>query len=84
MSTNLYWLPAPTNPPKPRELPFQLKKALADRFWGHDGSLYGSPVTLGQEYTLYVDGLADAGVEGAADLLAAIRAHGAVQLWIEE
>lgn len=82
MSTSLYWRPVPQDTPPARDLPYDLKKAISQRFWGHDGSLYGDEVELTQAHVMYLEGLRDAGVDGAADLIAAIRAHGAIELWI--
>lgn len=82
MSSSLYWRPAPKGVPEPRDLPEQLKKALANRFWGHDGSLLGEEVELDERIVPYLDGLSDGRVDGADDLIAAIRAHGEILLWI--
>lgn len=82
MSSNLYWRPVPKEQPPKRELPFELKKALAQRLWGHDGSLYGDAVDLDERIVPYLEGLADGGIVGASELLAAIREHGEVELWI--
>lgn len=82
MSSTLYWRPAPKDVPAPRDLPTGLKWALARRLWGHDGSLNGDEIELDEAIVPYLEGLADGGVEGAADLIAALRAHGTVLLWI--
>lgn len=37
---------------------------------------------VGKEFVWYLEGLADCGVEGADDLIAAIRTHGSVIVWI--
>ncbi len=88
MSTNLYMRPVPREQPPAEELPFGLKKAISQRLWGHDGSLYGDEVEVGPSMVPYLEGLADGGSgeisAGATELLAAIRTHGAVTLWIGE
>jgi hypothetical protein len=84
VSSSLYWRPAPTDRPAPRDLPEGLKKALANRFWGHDGSLFGDEIELDERAVPYLDGLSDGRVDGAGDLIAAIRAHGKILLWIGE
>lgn len=83
MSTDLYWRPAPKDVPSGEDLPYALKKALARRLWGHDGSLRGGHIEVGKEIVPYLEGLADGGVEGAAQLINLIRAHDVVELWIE-
>lgn len=82
MSSSLYWRPAPKNVPPARDLPESLKKRISQRLWGHDGSLNGDEIEIGKEMLPYLEGLDDAGAEGAADLIAAINAHGRVLLWI--
>lgn len=68
------------------ELPFGLKKAISQRLWGHDGSLYGDEREIGPSMVPYLEGLADGGnaevAEGATVLLDALRVHRAVVLWI--
>jgi len=84
MSSSLYWRPVPRDIPPAEELPYQLKKALSVRLWGHDGSLYGDKVELNKATPIipYLEGLADAGVEGAEELIRAINIHDAVVVWI--
>lgn len=84
MSTNLYWRPAPREVPAPRDLPEGLKKAIANRLWAHDGSLFGHEIELDERVVPYLDGLSDGSVDGADDLIGAIRAHGKVLVWIGE
>ena len=81
MSTSLYWRPSP--PPTDRsELPFQLKKAISQRYWGHDGSLWGDEQEIGKDDLPYLEGLADGMVDGAEELIEAIRKHGSVLIRI--
>lgn len=82
MSSTLYWRPAPKDVPPAESLPFELKKAIARRLWDHDGSLHGDEVTIGSDMVPYLEGLEDAGVDGAVELIKAIRDHGSVLLWI--
>lgn len=86
MSSSLYWRPAPKDPPPRRHLPFGLKKAIAQRIWGHDGSLYGDAVEIDLSWTMYFEGLRDAGnseiAEGAREVLAALAEHGKIELLI--
>ena len=83
MSTNLYYRPLPAEPDK-IELPFELKKAIAQRFWDHDGSLYGDEVRFDSQDIPYLNGLKHAGIRGAAQLINAIETHRAVKVWIGE
>lgn len=82
----MYWRPAPKEQPPAEELPYALKKAIAQRLWGHDGSLNGEEVELGPEIVPYLEGLVDGGngevSEGAKDLIAAIAVHRRVLIWI--
>jgi len=86
MSTSLYWTPAPRDVPPAEGLPYELKKAIAQRLWGHDGSVYGEKVELSRATAIipYLEGLADAGVDGAAELIRAINTHDSVLVWIGE
>lgn len=84
MSTDLYWKPAPVVPEGAR-LPIALKYPLARLLWDHDGSLHGEPCIIGVRNTHvvgFLDGLAAAGVEGAAELAEAITKYGNVEVWI--
>lgn len=84
MSTSLYWRPAPKEVPPARVLPYELKKAIAQRMFGHDGSLCSDEIEVGTESLPYLEGLADGRVEGAAELIGAIHLHGSVLLRIGE
>lgn len=81
MSFGLYYRPVPKEIPPAIDLPVDLKYPLARRFLGHDGSLRGE-MTVTREHIPYLEGLADGGTEGAAELIAAVREHEAVELWI--
>jgi hypothetical protein len=52
-----------------------LRDAICDRY-GHEGELDTGAVE-------FLDGLAAAGVEGAAKLIAAIEKHGRLRFWKE-
>lgn len=85
MSSTLHMQPVPRLRPKSEQLSFYLKKVIARRFWEHDGSLSGDKVRI--EYSDlavrgYLEGLVDAGVEDAEELLTAVVQHGAVDVWI--
>jgi hypothetical protein len=78
----MYWRPAPKEEPPVQDLPYELKRAVAQRFWGHDGTLHGDDYALSKEDIPYLEGLADAGIDGATELIEAIRQHGRVLVWI--
>lgn len=82
MSTSLFWKPAPINEPEPETLDYDLKKAIAPRVWDHDGSIYGPEILFDKTRIPYLQGLADAHVDGAQELIDLIVDHGAVILWI--
>lgn len=69
MSSTLKWRPLGGG----KALPTALKFALDKRGWSY-------PVTIGDGELSYLQGLCDAGVEGAETLLAAIEKHGEVEL----
>ncbi len=46
MTTTLYWRPTPKDQPAATDLPYPLKRPLAQRYWNHDGSLYGDAIEL--------------------------------------
>lgn len=78
----MYWRPAPKEEPPAHDLPYELKRAVAQRFWGHDGTLHADDHLLSKEDVPYLEGLADAGVDGATELIEAIRQHGRLLVWI--
>jgi hypothetical protein len=86
MSSSLYWRQAPREAPPANRLPYGLKKALARRYWDHDGSLPGDLTELGKSSLDYLEGIRDGADEqtsqGAAELISAIREYGAVEIWI--
>jgi hypothetical protein len=86
MSTSLYWRPVPKETPPEHDLPYGLKRAIAERLWGHDGSLYGDKIVIDASYRQYFVGLADGGngeiAEGALEVLKALDEHGAIEIWI--
>lgn len=84
MSSSLYWRPAPKDEPPANHLPSGLKYAIARRLWDHDGSLWGDEIEVGKEMIPYLEGLQDGNVEGASELIEAIREHGSVLIWIGE
>lgn len=86
MSRNLYWRP-PAPPPPGNPLPYGLKALVARYVWDHDGSLHSDPVLADGELVPFLRGiLAATGnpetSEGARELLDAIAAHGAVEIFI--
>lgn len=83
MST-LYWKPAPKDEPPDRELPAPLRNVLAKRLWNHEGAVHAVETEVGDWSVSYLEGLADGRVDGAQELLDAIRAHGAVLIWIAD
>jgi hypothetical protein len=73
MSMNLYWQPITDNW---RWLPYALKRVISDKFFnGVGGSL-----TMGETLLPWLQGLADAGVEGSPELMGAIEKHGLIEI----
>lgn len=73
MSASLYWEPAARQRSKP--LPDALKFALRKR--------YNGEAVLDRHDVPYLEGLRDADVEGAQDLIDLIEKHDAVRIWEE-
>ena len=71
MSTNLYWEPADR---KMKDLPASLKFALRKRYGGTVNE------TMTDRDIPYLEGLRDAGVEGAQALIEAIEKHEAISV----
>lgn len=76
MSTNLYWEPKSRKKNKAGK-DATLKWALEKR--------YGYPVSLTMDYqsVAYLQGLADGGVDGAAELIAAIEKYEQIEVFSE-
>jgi hypothetical protein len=77
MSQSLYW--KPIKPQRHSSLPSQLKFILQKRY---DGLETGESIILGEAVQPYLEGLADAGIEGAKELIAAIKRHEQVEIWV--
>lgn len=80
MTTRLLWRPLPE---AGSPLPESLKKILSHKIWQSDGELYCEWEPIGHHMLLYLEGLRDAGVAGAEDLIDLIKVHKAVELAIE-
>lgn len=81
VSSEMYYRPVP-QPPRAKTLPDQLKRILSRRFWDHDGSLNGSNIQLTENNIAYLNGLEDAGIEGARELINCIEDNKVVEIWI--
>lgn len=80
LTLSLYW--RPLVPQEKKSLPYELKYAISRRWFGHDGSLKGSAIT-DEDSIHYLNGLADANVKGAKELIEAINQYGEVEVIIE-
>jgi hypothetical protein len=80
VSSSLFW--KPVIPQRENTLPDNLKYILGKKYWNHDGTLTSPPLVLDEDNLEYLSGLVDAGVEGAEELVEAIRKHGRVEIWI--
>jgi hypothetical protein len=82
MTRTLYWRPGAVQPKN--GLPDDLKRAIAPRYWGHDGGARDSDqCELTEKDIPYLEDLAKQGVTGAAALIAAIQEHdNRVVVWI--
>jgi len=80
MSSNLYWRPVDVNAER---LPKSLKFAISRRLWDTDGSCGSGEAVMSVNDIPYLEGLRDAGVDGAKELIGHIEKHGAVILWHE-
>lgn len=80
MSSALMWRPeAPDGEPLPKELKFRLSR----RLWDTDGSCGHGEARMNASDIPYLEGMRDAGVKGAQELIDAITTHGTVILWHE-
>lgn len=79
MSSTLMWRPAVIV--EGGSLPSSLKKTISRKLWDTDGSIGGGEVFVGPNDLEYIQGLRDAGIDGAKTLLDLIDIHGAVYLY---
>ena len=80
MGTNAFWRPIATKDGK--LLSTDIKWKIAKRYMNHDGSLTGKAY-LSNEDIGWLEGLRDAGVEDADELIAAIEKHAEIVIFIE-
>lgn len=80
MSSSLMWRPVVVDA---TPLPKSLKFSLSRRLWDTDGSCGEGAITVSANLVPYLEGLRDAGVDGANELIKAIETHGSVVLWHE-
>lgn len=81
MSSSLMWRPA--HPVESGTLPRELKYPLSRRLWDTDGSTGHGDAVVDAGHIPYLEGLRDAGVKGADELIKLIETHGAVIVWHE-
>ncbi len=81
MSSTLVW--RPVVPIDSHDLPFALKKTLSRRLWDTDGSCGHGEASMTADDIPYLEGLRDAHVEGADELIKIILKYGAIILWHE-
>jgi len=81
MSSTLMW--RPVVPIEGYTLPYPLKKTLSRKLWDTDGSIGGGEATMTVADIPYLEGLRDAGVDGASELIEILRKHEAIVLWHE-
>ncbi len=72
MSATLKWRPIDSG----RVLPYPLRAVMEKRFssW---------PLRVGECWKSYFEGLADAGIEGAAEVLGLLAIHEEIELWLD-
>lgn len=80
MSSTLMWRPSSR---ESYDLPLDLKEVVSRKLWNTDGSCGGAEVTVNSDLIPYLEGIRDAGINGAQELIDAINQHGDVVLWHE-
>ena len=79
MSSNLMWKPVIVH--DGYCLPQKLKFVISRKLWDTDGSCGAGEVVISERDIPYLEGLRDAGIDGADVLIEAIKKHGVVSLW---
>lgn len=81
MSLSLYWRAVPKDPP-PYDVPEDVEPLLRKRYWedGMDSQPRSVPIELDARDVPWLEGLRDAGRDGAEQMIAAIREHGTIEL----
>lgn len=84
MSSSLYWRPVPKDPP-PYDVPDDVEGVLRRRYWEDwpNSNDRSEPRELNKNDIGWLEGLRDAGLEGANELIDAIREHGTIRLMWE-
>lgn len=80
----LYWRPVPKPLPEPDSLPDALRHMLSKRYKDFGGWMSGESMGMGEGHIPYLEGLRDAGVNGAQELINIIGEYGVVELWVDE
>jgi len=80
MSSTLMWKPLTG---AQGSLSYELKRVISKRLWDTDGSCGGGVATMNSTDLDYLQGLMDAGIEGADEIIDLIHEHGDIQLWHE-
>ena len=82
MSASMYWQPV-VRRPDGECVDDALRYRLARRLWSQDGSSSTDKEELDESIVPYLEGLRDGGVEGADEMIKAIRQHGQIEVWID-
>ena len=64
-------------------LPDELKRVISRKLWDTDGSCGIGKSTVDKSDIPYLEGLRDAGIKGADELIKLIYNHDEIQLWHE-
>ena len=78
MSTNLYYRPVVEQDGE--DLSYELKKAISQKYWDHDGSCGGTWVPLDYEDISFLEGVLAGGIKDAKILIKAIDKYGVVEI----
>jgi hypothetical protein len=79
MSSSLHYRPH-INEETGLSLSFELKKAISQKYWEHDGSLGGHWIILTESDIPYLEGVRDGGIKDAGTLINEIRRYEAVEI----